>query len=496
MKKIYFGDNLKITMGLSSNSVNLVYADPPFNSKVDYNKPSKFDSTVQELAFEDTHKNFPKALKQYEWYQKKTKLVNLETIEFLKYIVSVSDSKTEPNKFSIPTYLHKMTPILCELHRVLKPTGLIYLHCDTTANHYLKIIMNSIFGEENFRNEIIWVYGLGGIPVKDFARKHDIILRFVKDAKSDYTMHGLVNGVKEKRTEEVLRRQATGNPKATWSKGTFKFPTDIWEIPTLNGAAKERVGFPTQKPRELLKKIILSSSNAGDLFYEPFMGSGPGIKEAQMNRREWIGCDLITGQVIEIRDFLTNKMLVSREDFEVCGIPNSYDSAKELAQISKQEFEKFCNSLVGAVNTKYVGDGGIDGYRDFKNYSEEGTEERCRYIVQATGGEKVSLDKFKAFIQEIHRKNSKNIKFGIFISLNKVTKGIKNIEWTEQRASDNFKYRKRKPIEGDDEIKEIPIIQQISMGEYYSGIRVILPDNIENSFGYELTKNFKTAKLW
>lgn len=159
------------------------------------------------------------------------------------------------------------------MHRILKETGSIYLHMDTRLVHYLKVEMDNIFGEKNFVNEIIWEYGLGGSGNRTFAKKHDNILFYAKTNRYTFNLQY------EPATSQRL-------------KGQMKKMIDVWDIPTINNMAKERVGYNTQKPQELLERVITASSNKGDIVADFFMGSGTTIKVAKELGRNYIGCDI------------------------------------------------------------------------------------------------------------------------------------------------------------------------------------------------------------
>ena len=170
------------------------------------------------------------------------------------------------------TFLCFMAIRLIEMRRILKDDGSIYVHCDPTSSHYLKQLMDAIFGVANFRNEIIWAYGLGGSSPKRFSRKHDVILFYTKSDR--YTF----NKPQTPATSQKL-------------KGQMKGATDVWDIPSLNNMAKERTGYPTQKPLALYERIIAASTNEGDIVLDPFCGSGTTLLAAQNLGRPWIGID-------------------------------------------------------------------------------------------------------------------------------------------------------------------------------------------------------------
>lgn len=231
MKKIYIDDCLNVLKSFKTNkNIDLIYLDPPFGGKCD---------KIFGLSWD-----------------------------------------------CLNDYLNWIRPILYELHRVLKNTGSIYLHCDPTASHYLKIIMDNIFGVENFQNEIVWCYRSGGATKKRFSRKHDVLLFYAKDVnKCRY------NCIKER----VYYEKPFFNPEQD-EQGRYYadvLPVDWWtDVQPVLNLSKERTEYPTQKPLALLERIIKASSNRGDVVLDPFCGSGTTIVSAQKLGRQWIGIDI------------------------------------------------------------------------------------------------------------------------------------------------------------------------------------------------------------
>ena len=188
-----------------------------------------------------------------------------------------------------------MSQRIVEMHRVLKETGLLYLHCDPTASHYLKILLDFIFGKNNFRNEIIWCYRGGGSPKKDFGRRHDSLFRYSKTGdyvfnadsiRIPYQAEGLG------RTDDAMWGKHKGTDKVYKPNPLGKIPEDWWTMNILNANDPERTGYPTQKPLALLKRIVLASSNEGDIVLDPFCGCATTCVAAQQLNRKWIGIDI------------------------------------------------------------------------------------------------------------------------------------------------------------------------------------------------------------
>ena len=242
-----------------------------------------------------------------------------------------------------------MAQRILEMHRILKPTGSLYLHCDQTASHYLKIVLDRIFGKESFLNEIIWSYQTGGVSKKWFGRKHDILFLYSKTKK--YFIN--LGAVKEERTQEVLRRIDSGCQSATRAANRHRLPFDVWSIQALNAMAKERTGFPTQKPLALLHRIIKASSNAGDVVFDPFCGCATTLVAAQQLGRKWIGIDieekardLVVDRLADdagmFKDFIHRKDVPVRTDIQNIDLTLSKNKKEIKEKLYREQFKK-CN---------------------------------------------------------------------------------------------------------------------------------------------------------
>ncbi len=286
---LYTLDNLFLLNGMNSETVDLIYLDPPFNSKRTYSAP--VGSKSAGASFKD----------MWTWDD-----VNIAYLELLytKHpdIADFIDSIYRLHSKAMASYITYMTQRLFEMHRILKSTGSIYLHIDPTASHYLKIIMDGIFGRDNFRNEIIWCYKTGGRAKQQFPKKHDVIFWYSKSKKHIFnydaisternfsTMHEPV--IKDEDGKLYQRNFKNGKEYRYYiDKGVI--PNDYWvDIDAINPSAKERTGYPTQKPLALLQRIIKASSNEGDLVFDPFCGCATTCVAAQQLQRKWIGCDI------------------------------------------------------------------------------------------------------------------------------------------------------------------------------------------------------------
>jgi DNA modification methylase len=356
---LYYGDNLDVLRRhVADESVDLVYLDPPFKSDADYNllfqEKDGTKSASQIQAFEDTWEWDESAARAYEEVVEAGGEV-ANVMRAFRLIVGPTD---------MLAYLSMMAPRLIELWRVLKPTGTIYLHCDPTASHYLKLLMDAVFDPRRFRNEIIWCYAGGGIPKKDFPRKHDVILRYTKSNDYFYqpiyrpysagTVQRGRTKVKGKYFESGLRPE--GTPVNDWWPDVPKItsPTD-----------PEKLGYPTQKSLALMARILMASSREGDLVLDPFCGCGTTIDAAQELGRRWVGID-----VTHLAIGLIKHRLVDRHGpeaastYRVVGEPTTVDDAAALAREDPFQFQAWALGLVGARvagSDKRGGDKGIDG---------------------------------------------------------------------------------------------------------------------------------------
>ena len=295
---MWTGDNLPVLRGLNSASVDLIYLDPPFNSNKTYSAP--IGSKAAGAAFKDT------------WTLDDVDLAwHGEIAEQSPAVYAVIDAAGVSHGPGMKSYLIMMAVRLLEMHRLLKPTGSLYLHCDPTASHYLKMLLDAVFERKNFRNEIVWDYSfrLMDLP-RFFNRKHDVILFYAKTRggrfsmpKKPWTRDEIIKTRKQKihlddeGNEVIWMPGGRGNSKSRLKKlsdimAEGKAMSDVWSIPTISSSSKERVGYPTQKPLDLLDRIIEASSTEGDVVLDPFAGCATACVSAENLSRQWIGIDL------------------------------------------------------------------------------------------------------------------------------------------------------------------------------------------------------------
>jgi len=384
---LYFGDNLDILRHhIKDESVDLIYLDPPFNSNRAYNvifqdKTGK-KAAAQIQAFEDTW-----------WWSDDTQAAYDEMLSG-SYPVQLKEMLRAFREFMGPTemmaYLTMMAIRLFELHRVLKQTGSLYLHCDPTASHYLKILLDQVFGIKNFINEVVWCYELGGrVSKRAYGRRHDTILFYAKSADHVFNWDKVLidwdekGKAKFKYQDEKGRYRLIGrflkdspikghrDVSPEWEEShpelvqryymkQGKAQVDFWNISPINQASPERIGYPTQKPLTLLERIIKASSNEGDVVLDPFCGCGTTIAAAEKLRRKWIGIDITFLAVALIKKRIFEHFPDCK--FEIVGEPKSTDDAKALFKQSPFQFESWAVSFLGGQPYKSAG-GGDTGHR-------------------------------------------------------------------------------------------------------------------------------------
>ena len=407
MNKLLFGDNLKWLSNekiFPDASVDLVYLDPPFNSDADYNVLFREDSgeasQAQFHAFTDSW-NWADAAKTYAEFRDTCN--NNTAVEMIEALHSFL--KNSP----MMAYLAMMAPRLVELHRILKPTGSLYLHCDPTASHFLKMVLDGIFGSKHFINEIIWKRTSAHNDPDRCGKIHDVLLFYGRGEKhtwnvvyTPYTQDYIDQEFRPDENGRLVKyenltapshgsnsgrdnwRGTTPPPSRMWSKnlekreelfaaGLIKTRPDgspimrglktyledlpgvplqsIWtDIPRIGNTSKERLGYDTQKPQALLERIISSSTNPGGLVLDPFCGCGTTIHAAQKLKRQWIGIDVTYIAINLIKNRLKDAFGDSVQ-FEENGQPTDFESAKALAELpgdGKFQFQQWALSLIEA----------------------------------------------------------------------------------------------------------------------------------------------------
>lgn len=462
---LVFGDNLHVLREtIRAESIDLIYLDPPFNSNANYNvlfkSPKGSDADAQIQAFDDTWHWTTVAEEAYEDVLR----TGSQTAMMLRALRSTLGEN------DMMAYLAMMTARLVELHRVLKPTGSLYLHCDPTASHYLKIILDSLFGAPNFRNEITWKRTSAHSDGARYGRNTDTLLYFSKsndrtwnqvfrDYDEQYkarfrnkdadgrlwtddnlTAKGLSGGGYEYEYKdcknlwrmplETMERLDRENRLYFTSKGGIRLkryldeadgmPVQaLWDdINPLNSQSRERLGYPTQKPLALLERVIAASSNEDDLVLDPFCGCGTTVHAAEKMKRNWIGIDVTHIAIQVIIDRMSKNHPAAAQKMTISGIPTTTEDAKELAKRDKLQAEFWAVSQVGGHPKGYAGaDRGIDGQFFFK--AERNTDGRG--IISVKAGKNIG----PAMVRELQGTVSREgAEIGVLITAEKPTRAM------------------------------------------------------------------------
>ncbi len=303
----------------------------------------------------------------------------------------------------INVYIDWMKERVMELHRVLKPSGSMYLHCDWHAGHYLKVMMDEIFGQNNFRNEIIWCYRGAGYPKKDFGKRHDTIFRYSKT--ENYTFN--LDDVREPYAKATIERfkHYIGNIRKGRDFGMQKLhplgrqPDDWWQIQPIAPSAKERLGYPTQKPEALLERIVKASSNESDLVLDSFCGCGTALAVAQNLGRRWVGIDISPSAIALIKSRL-NKIGVSETDIDIIGMPAT---PEDLKKFKPYEFQYWViTEMHGTGSPRKSADMGIDGFSFLEHFP-----------IQVKQSERVGrnvIDNFETALRRYYKHKTKDMR--------------------------------------------------------------------------------------
>ena len=458
MNRLYFGDCLTIMRDfMRAGSVDLIYLDPPFNSNREYNAIYK-DETGRPLpdqieAFCDLwtlDEERERALRSMPVLMREAGIED-EVAEFWKLWMNAL-RKTQPRLLA---YLSYMVERLLQMKVILKPTGSIYLHCDPTASHYIKALMDAIFGHNNFRNEITWQRTESHNSADRYGNVADIILYYGKSDKPTwnqlYQPYGEAQMSRFKYVDKSGRRYKTDDLTAPrpdsesgkfewrgtmpgktrgwgykieqleswWNKGRIHTKRDgtprmdglkvyldeaqgkplqnIWtDIPRIPNTSSERMGYATQKPLAILDRIIRASSNEGDVVFDPFCGCATTLEAAHRLNRKWIGVDVAIHAIKRVaRVRLTDRCgLVEAKDFTIDGVPRNMEGAKDLWNRDKYHFQRWAVEQVdGFVTTRRTADGGIDGRLYFGLPREKSLQSMA---IEVKGGKNVSIRDLRA----------------------------------------------------------------------------------------------------
>jgi len=507
---LYFGDNLEILRRyIKDESVDLIYLDPPFNSHANYNvlfkEKSGTRSAAQIHAFEDTWEWGIDAERTFDELARAGGKVAETLIAFRRFL-GTND---------MLAYLVMMAPRLVELRRVLRPSGSIYLHCDPSASHFLKVLMDAVFGVRFFRNEIIWQRTSSHNDGLKWMAVHDTILHYARGTKPTwnptFTAHNrtyvdqfyrYTDEGGRYRLHEIIRTASMGprpnlayeykgytpqwgwrmvRPKVEaldrdgriwWSrtgrpylkrylaeqKGT-PIKSVITDVPPVGAQAAERLGYPTQKPVALLERIVSASSNEGDVVLDPFCGCGTTIAAAQKLGRRWIGID-VTHLAINL---MKRRLKPTGCDFKVVGEPTDLSGARALAKQDPYQFQWWALDLVDArpADEKKGADKGIDGRLAFVD--DKANPEYKQVVISVKSGHVTALH-IRDLRGVVDRENAA---IGLFISLEDATGPMK----TEAATAGFYQSPLRE--------KGYPRLQLLTVGELLSGTKPDLPPSLD-----------------
>jgi DNA modification methylase len=521
--RLYFGDNLDILRReVPDSSVDLIYLDPPFNSNATYNvlfkEKSGEESAAQIMAFEDT----------WQW--------GLESEAVYKEIVTSGPRKlaglvqallASLGRNDMMAYLVMIAIRLVELYRVLKPTGSIYLHCDPTASHYLKMVMDAIFGPLNFRNELVWKRSDAHSDAKQGARHygriHDVLLFYSRSGEPLFnpiyrplpqsTVDKWYRNVEPETGRRYNKADVTGpggaakgNPRYEWrgvtrywrysretmqrlhdegrlvySKSGMPYEKryldesrgvalqDWWDdVSMLRGISTtgERLGYPTQKPEALLERVIKSSSNEGDVVLDPFCGCGTAIAVAERLKRRWVGIDITYLAINLVQRRLRDAFHNDLSPYEIIGAPKDLQSAEALKEISPHQFEWWAVDLVNArpaKDRKKGPDTGIDGYI---NFFDDKSSKAKQVIVQVKSGY-VGVNHVRDLLGVLEREKAA---IGALITLREPTKPM----LTEAAAAGFY--------ESKDFPGRYPRLQILTVAELLGGKKIQYPEHRVETF--------------
>lgn len=531
---LFYGDNLDILREhIDDESVDLVYLDPPFNSNATYNvlfkSPAGEESQAQIEAFDDTWHWNHSAERAYHEVLTSGNSDAANMLQAMRSFLGEND---------MMAYLAMMAVRLLELHRVLKPTGSLYLHCDPTASHYLKLILDSVFGPKNFVSEVIWRRTSSSNNPQRWGPVHDTILLYRKTSEflwnktfqahdeaylaskykyddergryrlSDLTASGTRTGDSGKPwrgfdpsttgrhwgvpaaivqalelgtglTSQQKLDALDDNGFIYWTpgrKGKPGFPQlkryltggqpiqdVVDDIPPINSMAKERLGYPTQKPVALLERMISASAPADGLVLDPFCGCGTTIHAAQKLGRRWVGIDVTHLAIGLIRRRLEDAFPMAH--FEVLGVPKDLEAARALATADKHQFQLWALSMIdNAVpykGGKKGADRGVDGYVYFQVPTESGAGNKTttgKAIVSIKGGTNVSDTMVKDLITTVDHEGAQ---MGLFITLTPPTKPM-----VARAAAAGFY---------ETPLRDFPRVQILTIEDLFDGKRPEMP---------------------
>ena len=534
MNRLYYGDCLQIMQDMRSYSVDLIYLDPPFNSNRQYNAIYK-DETGRPLpdqveAFCDLWTLDPATEREIRRMPvvMREAGVDDDVVEFWRIWMSAL-RRTQPGLLA---YLSYMVQRLLRMKRILKPSGSIYLHCDPTASHYIKVMMDGIFGHQKFRNEITWQRTESHNTADRYGNIADTILYYANGPDPTWNggVHKYATGEKFSAAQMKRYKQedVNGRPykfenltaprpnsdsgkfswrgtkpgptrgwgyrkeqlEAWWAEGRIATKRDgtprmdglkvyldeaegkalqnIWtDVPRIPNTSSERMGYDTQKPVELLERIIRASSNAGDVVFDPFCGCATTLEAAQRLGRQWIGIDIAIHAIKRVAKVRLEERLglVEGREFSIEGIPRDLEGARDLWRFDKYHFQKWAVEQVdGFVTTRRTADGGIDGrlYFDMPHATKEFADELQSMVIEVKGGANVGIGVIRDLRGVLERDTA-------------LIAGLIVLEELGPRKTRNF--QREMAAAGDLEVRGVPYprMQLLTVTEILAGKRFETP---------------------
>ena len=539
---LYYGDNLLVLRDFPSECVDLIYLDPPFNSNRNYNvlfkESAGVEAEAQIQAFEDTWHWGIEGTTTWDTYNQIVQKQD-EVGRMLQAFVQALGHN------DVTAYLTMMAPRLVELRRVLKPTGSIYLHCDPTASHYLKVVMDSVFGATNSRTDIVWRRtNAKGLAFKGFPRDHDTLLYYTKEAKFTwnrpfvaydpayvekfyrfveegtgrrYRLSDLTNPNRDRpnltyewkghvrvwrwtkqRMEEaeqhgIIQYSSTGlAAQKRYLDEMQGQPVDsIWDdIEPVQAHSKERLGYATQKPEALLERVISASSNEGDVILDPFCGCGTAVVAAHRLGRKWIGIDITYLAV----DLMQNRLKTTfpgdfKKGVQIDGEPADEAAALALAEKDKYQFQFWSVANLGGTSrggqNKKGADQGVDGVIGFPEVDPEKSGKAAhdfKQVIISVKGGNTGPSHVRDLIGTVKNESAA---IGVLVTIKEPTRGTIDAAASAGVYQSNFTK------------KSYPKIQIITAGDIVHGKMVEMPP-IESLSQYKAAPKAKrgTQSSW
>ena len=539
---LYYGDNLQVLRDFPSECVDLIYLDPPFNSNRNYNvlfkESAGVEAEAQIQAFEDTWHWGIEGTTTWDTYNQIVQKQD-EVGRMLQAFVQALGHN------DVTAYLTMMAPRLIELRRVLKPTGAIYLHCDPTASHYLKVVMDSVFGATNSRTDIVWRRtNAKGLAFKGFPRDHDTLLYYTKEAKFTwnrpfvaydpayvekfyrfveegtgrrYRLSDLTNPNRDRpnltyewkghvrvwrwtkqRMEEaeqhgIIQYSSTGlAAQKRYLDEMQGQPVDsIWDdIEPVQAHSKERLGYATQKPEALLERVISASSNEGDVILDPFCGCGTAVVAAHRLGRKWIGIDITYLAV----DLMQNRLKTTfpgdfKKGVQIDGEPADEAAALALAEKDKYQFQFWSVAKLGGTSrggqNKKGADQGVDGVIGFPEVDPEKSGKAAhdfKQVIISVKGGNTGPSHVRDLIGTVKNESAA---IGVLVTIKEPTRGMIDAAASAGVYQSNFTK------------KSYPKIQIITAGDIVHGKMVEMPP-IESLSQYKAAPKAKrgTQSSW